>query len=221
MASAIIASAVPAIISAIGAALNSRKTQETPIQGQQRETIDQILRSLKGQGPFSDLFNTSNEAFQQSYVQPAKQLFESQIAPSIQQSFIAGGPAGNARTSSTALQDSLARAGIDLDQMLNQQFAQFQQQGQNRQLGALQSILDQSPGALQQNQSRLSGGLEGLASFFGGPSGAEALSGLFRNRSGNNNQISRSNSLQDTFLSPRQGFEKEPQYYDWRSGVQQ
>ena len=184
MASAILMQALPSIIgaltSAAGGALNRRQTQETPIQSQQRELIDQILSSVKGQGPFSDLFNPSNEAFQKSYVEPAKQLFESQIAPRIKESFIAGGPAGNARASSTALQDSLARAGIDLDQMLNQQFAQFQQNAQNRQFNALQGILGQSPGALQQNQSPFGGALEGLTSFFGGQSGAELLGGLGR-----------------------------------------
>jgi hypothetical protein len=39
------------------------------------------------------------------------------------------------------------RAGVDMDQMLNQYYAQYQQNAQNRQMGGINAILAQGPGA--------------------------------------------------------------------------
>lgn len=115
--------------------------KETKIQTGQRELIDQLLASLSGEGPYSDLFNASEDAFQKSYVEPAKQRFQSQISPQIQQSYIQGG-----QQRSTGLQDTLARAGVDLDQMLNQQYMDYLQRAQQNQMNAIGQILGQGAG---------------------------------------------------------------------------
>jgi hypothetical protein len=108
---------------------------------QRRNTlIDELLASVEGKGKFSDLFKTDEAAFQKSFVDPAKKLFSSQIAPQIQQGAIAGGT-----QLGTTTEDALTRAGVDLDSMLNQQFMQFQQGGQDRIGGVLSSILGMSP----------------------------------------------------------------------------
>lgn len=150
----------PATISAIlmalsaassigGGLFGANQPRETKIQKKQRQTIDELLGSLKGEGPYSSLFETDEAAFQKSYVDPAKQLFSSQIAPQIQQQYIASG-----QQRGTGLEDQLLRAGVDLDQLLNQQYASFVGQGKDRMQNILGSILSAGPGA----QSPLSTG---------------------------------------------------------------
>lgn len=141
--------------------------QETPIQGIQRETIDQILASLKGQGPYSNLFKMDEGAFQKSFVDPAKQLFSSQIAPQIQQQYISGG-----QQRSTGLDDTLTRAGVDLNQMLNQQYMNFQQGAMNRQSGALGQILGQGAGVQKEP-----GVGSSIAQILGSIGGSDVFSG--------------------------------------------
>lgn len=107
-------------------------------QERKNQLIDDLLASLDGTGKYGHLFRTDEEAFQTSFVDPAKQMFSSQIAPQIQQGTISSG-----LQRSSNLTDQLSRAGIDLDQMLNQQFMEFQGQGQDRIAGILSSIMGQ------------------------------------------------------------------------------
>jgi hypothetical protein len=132
-----------ALIGGLSSFLSRKRGAETPIQGQQRELIDELLASLKGQGQFSGLFQMDEGTFQKSFVDPALSRFRTQTAPQIQQSFIAGG-----QQRGTGLEDTLSRAGVELDQLLNQQFAQQQQGAQERQLKGIGGILGAKPGAL-------------------------------------------------------------------------
>jgi len=100
------------------------------------------LASLQGGGPFSGLFNMDENAFQKSFVDPMKQKFQSQIAPQIQQSFIADG-----QQRGTGMQGNLTRAGVDMDQLLNEYYAQMQEGAMNRQSGAMGNILKMGAGA--------------------------------------------------------------------------
>lgn len=129
-------------ISSVGGALfgggNQKPTQD---QLRKQKLIDQLLASVEGYGPYSDLFNLDKEAFQTSYVDPMKQMFSSQIAPQIQQSYIAGG-----QQRGTGLDDTLTRAGVDMDQMLNQQYASMLQGAQQNKLSALNSLLGAETG---------------------------------------------------------------------------
>jgi len=170
---AIIAALISAAGSIGGGSLASRGAKETGIQGQQRQLIDQLLASLTGEGPFSELFQTDEAAFQKSFVDPAKQIFKEQISPQIQQSFISGG-----QQRGTGLDDTLTRAGVDLDQNLNQQFLQFQQGGQNRIAQILSQILGQGAGAPQQ----LTGGEafgQAVGGFFSGQGGQKSIDRIF------------------------------------------
>lgn len=136
----------PALISAAGSIgggmLSNPGNQETKRQRQSRKVAEELIASLKGQGPFSDLFNADEAAFQKSYVEPAKSMFKNQIAPQIQQQYIASG-----QQRGTGLDDQLLRAGVDLDQILNQQYANFQENGKNRALNALNTTVNMGPGA--------------------------------------------------------------------------
>ena len=150
-------------------------SQETPIQGRQRELLDQLLGSLQGNGPFSNLFQADEGAFQRSIVDPAMQRFQSQIAPNIQQQFIAGG-----QQRGTGLEDTLARAGVDLNQMINQQYLPFQQAGLERKQRGLESVLGAGAGAMPEQtlpgQGFGEAAGQGLAGFLSGPGFGQAAS---------------------------------------------
>lgn len=113
----------------------------TEIQQKQKNLIDDLLASLKGEGSYSNLFNKDEEAFNKSYVEPAQSLFRNKIAPSIQQEFIATG-----QQRGTGLEDQLTRAGVDIDQLLNQQYGQFQQGKELNIQNIISQILGQGPG---------------------------------------------------------------------------
>jgi hypothetical protein len=117
------------------------KGKPTKRQNQQQELIDQLLASLKGDGAYSDLFNMDDNAFQKSYVEPAKAMFKNQIAPQIEQQYIASG-----QQRGTGMEDSLSRAGVEMDQLLNQQYAQMQQAAQERKLNTMNYILGSGAG---------------------------------------------------------------------------
>jgi len=154
---AIIASLVSAAGSVGGGFLSGRSSQpkETKMQKKQRKVVDELLASLKGEGPYSDLFRTDEAAFQKSFVDPVKSIYANQIAPQIQQKYIASG-----MQRGSALQDQLLRAGVDLDQLINQQYMDYIQQAQNRQANAFSNILGLPAGA---QSPRSSGDILGQA----------------------------------------------------------
>ena len=106
-------------LGSIAGGLMSSRPKPTDMQNQQKELVDQLLASLKGDGPYSDLFNVNEESFNKGFRDPAMAQFKNQIAPQIQQQYIAAG-----QQRGTGMEDSLARAGVDMDQMLNQKYAQ-------------------------------------------------------------------------------------------------
>lgn len=125
-----------------GILANKGAGKETKIQRKKRQLIDQLLSGLEsGQGPYANLFGTDEAAFQKSFVDPAKALYKNQIAPQIQQSFIASG-----QHRGTGLEDQLLRAGIDLDSMINQNYLAFQNQGKDRMSQMINSILGAESG---------------------------------------------------------------------------
>lgn len=149
----------------------------------QRKTqlLEQLLASINGEGPYSDLFNMDEEAFQRSYVEPAKQRFRDITAPTIQQSFIAQG-----QQRGTGLEDTLSRAGIDMDQLLNQQFADMQQRSQQNKLGAINTILGTDTGAPAPGPSAAQSFFQGVGGGIGTESFGNAIGGLL----GGNRNIS-------------------------------
>jgi hypothetical protein len=132
-----------AAATAASSALSSagKGDEESKIQRKKRKLIDQLLASLTGEGAYSDLFKADENAFQRSFVEPAQSSFRNQIAPQIQQQYIASG-----QQRGTGLDDTLTRAGVDLNSLLNQQFYQFQQDALNRKQGSINSILGAGSG---------------------------------------------------------------------------
>ncbi len=143
----------------IGSGLLAQNPKETKTQKQRRSLVDDLIASLRGEGTFSDLFEMDDAAFQKSFVDPSKSRFINQRAPQIQQSFIAGG-----QQRGTGLEDTLTRAGVDMDQLLNEQFMNFQQNAQNRKTSAFGQILGAREGAPEQLSTgeKLAGGASGF-----------------------------------------------------------
>ncbi len=132
----IIDAAIGAAGSILGGYLTGQGNQpkESKRQKQSRKIIDELIASMKGEGEYSHLFNADEAAFQKSFVDPAKSMFRNQIAPQIQQQYIASG-----QQRGTGLDDQLLRAGVDLDQLLNQEYLNFQEKGKDRALNVLNS----------------------------------------------------------------------------------
>jgi len=162
--------------------------KETKTQKSQRKLIDQLISSLGGEGPFSGLFATDEAAFQKSFVDPAKAMFTNQIAPQIQQSFIAGG-----QQRGTGLDDQLLRAGVDLDSLLNQNYLQFQNQGKDRMQGTIGKILGGGSGGTQGMSSGQALGSAG-AGYLSSPAFTDTIASLF-------------NKKPDQEIPARKGFE--------------
>lgn len=178
----------PPLIGAAASWLSGKGSapKETKIQKTQRHLIDKLIASLSGQGPFSDLFNSDENAFQKSFVEPAQNLFKNQIAPQIQQQYIASG-----QQRGTGLDDQLLRAGVDLDSLLNQQMYQFQQDSLNRKQNSINSILGSGSGA----PNETTGGqdvMSGLSGYLNSSGFADTFGNLFKNKStGNNPEMNR------------------------------
>lgn len=138
----------PALLSAAGSVGSgflsgrSQAPKETKMQKTQRKLVDQLIASLTGKGEYSDLYDVNEDAFQKSFVEPAQARFRNQIAPQIQQQYIASG-----QQRGTGLDDTLTRAGVDLDSLLNQHMYQFQQDAMNRKQNTINSILGSGSGA--------------------------------------------------------------------------
>jgi len=175
----------------------SSQPKETPIQSQQRELVDQLLQSVRGQGPYSNLFNVDEQAFQKSFVDPMKQQFSSQIAPQIQQSFIASG-----QQRGTGLEDQLTRAGVDMDQLLNQQYFQAQQAAQNRGFNALQNVLGAGPGVLEP-LGKGQAALQGIGGYLSSDKFGGTIQNILNSFANDKDQrqgfVPEKNDLQDTY----------------------
>lgn len=156
---ALISAGISAAGSAAGGIFGKKKESRT--DKNKRELIDELLASVRGNGPYSDLFKADEEAFQKSYVNPAKARFRNQIAPQIQQSFIQSG-----QHRGTGLEDTLSRAGVELDELLNSQYLNYMNQGNQNKLGVINSIL--GGGQLSENQSAGSSAGQGFAGYLSG-----------------------------------------------------
>jgi len=154
-----------------GGVLAGSGNKESKMQKTQRHLVDKLLASLSGQGPYSDLFNYDESAFQKSFVEPAKSMFQNQIAPQIQQQYIASG-----QQRGTGLDDTLTRAGVDMDQLLNQYMMHYQEAAKQRGVGALGSILGVQGAPPQQSFGQNLG--QATAGYFASPAFGETIKGL-------------------------------------------
>jgi len=184
----------PAIIAALisgaasiggGILSNQGSSSETKLQKQQRKLIDQLMQGLGGEGQYSDLFNTDEDAFNKSFVNPAMSKFNNMIAPGIQQQFISSG-----LQRGTGLYDSLQRAGVDMSSLLNGQYMDFIQSGKNRMQNMLGNILGQGPGAPNQ-LSTGQAAAKGAAGYLGSDSFSKSLDKIMQSFSQKQDGVSK------------------------------
>lgn len=205
---ALIAAAITAAASVGGGYLAGRSGgQETKTQKQQRKLVDQLIGSLNGDGPYSDLYNADEDVFQKSFVDPAKSIFNNQIGPQIQQKYIASG-----QHMGSGLEDQLLRAGVDLDQLLNQHMMDFYQGAQNRKQSTINSILGGGAGGTQ-DMSPQKSIMQSLSGFLSSPSFSDTAAGLFKQQP---QQAQQTNMPNPYAPPPRKGFT--PEWSDWNAG---
>jgi hypothetical protein len=197
----LLAAGIGAAGSAAGGYLSGagNAAKETKMQKTQRKLVDKLIASLSGQGPYADLFAFDQDIFNKSFVEPAKAKFRNQIAPQIQQSFIASG-----QQRGTGLDDTLTRAGVDLDSMLNQYLYESQQGALNRKQNTIANILGMPAGA----PNRPSSGqniMSGLGGFLASPAFSDSIGGTLK--------------PQQQYQAPRPGYEQ--QYQAPRPGYEQ
>lgn len=199
----------PALISAAGSigggflSGRSSKPKETKMQKTQRHLVEQLIASLNGDGPFSSLFASDPDTFKKSFVEPAQAMFRNQIAPQIQQSFIAGG-----QQRGTGLDDQLLRAGVDLDSLLNQQMYQFNKDSQDRKFNILNSILGGGAGA-QTPQSAGDDIMGALGGYLSSDAFGKDVGGLFKTKSTAPPKTTNA-------YAPRKGFKND--FMNWQLG---
>ena len=157
---------------AILGGLFSDRGGPTGRQQQQQQLIDQLLAGVKGEGQFANLFSMDNASFQKNFADPARNMFKSQIAPQIQQSFIQSG-----QQRGTGMDDQLLRAGVNMDDMLNQYLMQYQQGAQNRQMSGINAILGSGAGA-QEAQTTGQAMMQGLGGYLTSGDFGKNVSGL-------------------------------------------
>lgn len=181
--------------------------KETKMQRKQRKLVDRLLESLNGNGAFSDLYNFDEDMFHKSFIEPAQAKFRNQIAPQIQQQYIASG-----QQRGTGLDDTLTRAGVDLDSMLNQYMFQAQENANNRKQNTLNSILGMGSGAPNETT-----GMQDIFSGLSGYLSSDNFSDQFSNFFKPSNQPAQgANSTMSSGSPPRKGFA--PDWSDWKLG---
>lgn len=200
----LVAAALTAAGSVGGGMLAGSSPKETKIQKTKRHLIDKLLASINGEGPYSDLFATDEAAFQKSFVDPAKAMYKNQIAPQIQQAYIATG-----QHRGTGMEDQLLRAGVDLDQMLNQNYMAFQNQGKDRMTNMINSILSGDSGA-PAGMSSPNNFQQGVGGFLSSDSAKDLV------KAGTNYFSQNPAPTQPTTqaTAPRRGYEAEPNWRD-------
>ena len=214
------ASFLPAIISAIASigggylAGRSKGGGETKNQKLSRNVAQDLIKSMRGEGPYSNLFQTDEAAFQKSIVDPSISRFRNQISPQIvQQSAGSGGFRGS------YLDDQLARAGVDLNQMIDQNYLTFQNQGKDRMANALANIQGMSAGAPNQLTTGQAAG-QATAGYLSSEGFEKAISEIVKQYSGNQ-QPQASSPMQAAYGTPK-GFAPDWQdYKNWGVGDNQ
>lgn len=165
-----IGTAIGAGIGAIAGGIAGRKKQSRS-QRQKQQLIDQLIASLTGEGQYASLFSASPEDFEKGFAEPARARFRNQTAPQIQQQYIASG-----QQRSTGLEDTLTRAGVDMDQLINEHYLQYQQGKESNAMNAINQILGQ--GDYGQNQSYGSAAMQGLAGYASDPRFGQDIGGI-------------------------------------------
>jgi len=222
---AFLAAAAPALIGAAGSIaggyMGRRKEQtipkrETAIQGMKENLLKKLLGSLEGQGQFAGLFNRDEDTFQKSFVEPSMNRFKNQIAPQIQQSFIGSGQEG-----SSSMEDMLARAGVGMNDQLNQQYAQYKQGGEQNVMNMINQILGADKGALEEYTLPGQSGSEGIGQGLQGYLGSSGFGESMKTMGSSMGDYFNNKGTQSTQPVQRKGFtspmDNMPPQNDWRA----
>lgn len=177
--------------------------KETKLQRQRRKLTDELLKSLRsGQGAFSDLFTMDEESFKKGFADPAMSRFRNEIAPQIRQQYINSG-----MQRGTGLDDALGRAGVDLENLINQNLLQYQQGALNRKQGLLSAILGGSANEAPAQRSTGEAFGQGVSGYLTSDAFGKQLDNIVDKwkRSGNNNSqysggINRKGYIDDSIL---------------------
>lgn len=158
---------------AIGGYLG-RKRRLSPMEQKQENMIDELLRSLQGNGQYSDLFNMNEADFNKYYANPMKNRFNNQIMPMIQQGYLATG-----MQRGTGLDNALARAGMELNDSINQMYGQQRDSINANRRNAMNTILGR-PAGQQASMSGWQGALEGMKGYLSTPRFGQDMATLGR-----------------------------------------
>lgn len=195
-----------------GGIFGGKKTsQESPMQKKQRQLVDQLLASLNGNGPYSSLFQANEADFNKSYREPAMANFRNRTAPMIRGEYT-GGTYGQQREG-TGLQDSLTRAGVDLDQMLNSAWVDYQNQAKDRQYNAMNQILNQQGAPYSPTYS------EQFAQSGGIDSGLTAIGEGYRQRGLEDERIADRAQRKDLMDQQMQFYKRQREGFDAPQGA--
>lgn len=175
---ALLAAGITAAGSIGGGWLSGQGNKESKMQKTKRKLIDQLLDSVNGNGPYSDLYSFDENTFNKSFVEPAQAKFRNQIAPQIQQQYIASG-----QQRGTGLDDQLLRAGVDLDSEINKHMYQAQQDAMNRKQSAFNAALGAGDGAPPQQSGWQNLG-QATAGYLSSPAFAQTVKDLTGKGSG-------------------------------------
>jgi len=170
-------------ITAVSSMMANSGNKPSRMQRSKDKLVDKLMQSLYGDGEFSDLFNVNEDAFNKSIADPARARFKNQTAPGIQQQFIATG-----QQRGTGLEDTLTRAGVDMDQLINASYMDYYNQAQQNKLGAMNSILGASGGAPAQT-SMLSAAGQGVSGYLASTGFANSMDKIMNKADTGNNQV--------------------------------
>jgi hypothetical protein len=183
--------------SLLGGAMS--KPKETPNQQRQSQLLDQLLSSLNGSGPYADLFSPNMDTFNKGFADPMRSKFTNQTAPAIQQSFIASGQQRN-----SGMQNHLTQAGVDMDQMINQAYMQYQQQGNANRMNAMNAILGAPAGVPQ--MSGWESAKQGLGGYLGSEGARKSIQGITQGLQGYFQGPNPAAALKDEYQSEEPGW---------------
>lgn len=187
---------VGGIAGLFGKKKKKKPKQMSTLDPQQQALYSDYVKSVRGQGPFSDLYNYdtagANQNFDANVSRPAYRNFQENIIPGITGQF-----RSNNLMNSSYAGEALGRAGRDVQENLDAQRSnmifQGQQQAQQNKQNAIQNIMGtqtfayskpgaQTPSTIDQILGSL-GGSSGqwLADYFNKPSGKSTVPGMAAN----------------------------------------
>lgn len=181
--------------------------QETKMQKTKRKLLDELINSLNGEGAYSDLYKTDYDSFNKAFVEPAQAKFNNQIAPMIQQQYIASG-----QHRGTGLDDTLTRAGVDLDTLLNQHLMEYQQGAMNRKQSGINTGLSAGDGGTQ-NMSPGQSAMQATSGYFASDAFSKGVNDIFKAYTEQNKQPEQKNIFEPP---ARKGYAQD--WSDWKLG---